>query len=263
LAVTYCPLTGSSLVFDRTSIQGAELGVSGLLLENNLIMYDRAPAGSEVSFWSQMLGQAKCGPLDGAALDRYPAVEMTWGAWRTFHPETLVIGDQTGYARDYRRYPYGGYEALDNPETLYPQGDHDTRRQPKERVLGIPGENGGGIAFPFIALGSDGSRSVVNESADGEPVVVFWDGEAEGAVAFQPIVGGDTLTFEPRDGAFVDLETGSEWSFDGVATSGPLSGARLQQVPEAYVAFWFAWARSFPRTILWLPPGSGPFRGAS
>lgn len=120
LAVTYCPLTGSSLVFDRTSIQGSELGVSGLLLENNLIMYDRAPSGTHVSFWSQMLGQAKCGPLDGVVLDRYPAVDMTWWGWKTLHSETLVIGDETGHARDYRRYPYGGYEALDNPETLYP-----------------------------------------------------------------------------------------------------------------------------------------------
>jgi hypothetical protein len=41
LAVTYCPLTGSSIVFDRASVDGDEFGVSGFLWQNNLIMYNR------------------------------------------------------------------------------------------------------------------------------------------------------------------------------------------------------------------------------
>ncbi len=62
LAVTYCPLTGSSLAFDRAPIGGAELGVSGLLFQNNLIMYDRS---SRESLWPQMLRGARCGPHAG------------------------------------------------------------------------------------------------------------------------------------------------------------------------------------------------------
>ena len=41
IAVTHCPLTGSSLAFDRHPVSGAEFGVSGLLFQTNLIMYDR------------------------------------------------------------------------------------------------------------------------------------------------------------------------------------------------------------------------------
>ena len=65
VAVTYCPLTGSSLAFDRSSVNGAELGVSGLLFNNNLLMYDR---NSTQSLWPQMLRQSTCGPRSGAAL---------------------------------------------------------------------------------------------------------------------------------------------------------------------------------------------------
>jgi hypothetical protein len=253
LAVTYCPLTGSSLAFDRMPAGGAELGVSGLLLDNNLVMYDRASRETEVSFWPQMLGQAKCGSQNGTVLVRYPAVEMRWDAWLALHPDTRVVGDETGYLRGYRQNPYGVYEALDNPETLYPQGDLDIRRQPKERVLGIPGQDGTGIAFPFLALDLNGPRNVVHEIADGEPVVVFWDRKAKGAIAFRPMVGGEALTFTLQDGRFVDAQTGSEWSFDGMAISGPMEGEWLPKVPQAYVAFWFAWANFFPRTSLWLP----------
>ena len=48
LALTYCPITGSSLVFDRNSIGGAELGVSGVQFMGNLVMYDRQ---SDQSLW--------------------------------------------------------------------------------------------------------------------------------------------------------------------------------------------------------------------
>jgi predicted small lipoprotein YifL len=43
IVVTFCPLTGTGLVFDGRGDDEApiELGVSGLLFNNNLVMYDR------------------------------------------------------------------------------------------------------------------------------------------------------------------------------------------------------------------------------
>ncbi len=253
LAVTYCPLTGSSIVFDRRSVRGVEFGVSGLLFQNNLVMYERSSAESDVSLWPQMMRGARCGPLDGQALEMYPAIEMRWDGWRALHPDTRVISGETGYGPNYRRYPYGDYESVTNPETLYPNPEFDQRRPPKERVLGIPFEDGGGIAFPFLALDSGAARRVVRETADGEPVAVFWDRDAEAAMAFWPSVAGQSLTFEVLDGRYVDVETGSEWTFEGVAVSGAMEGAKLTPVAEAYVSFWFAWATFVKGTLLWLP----------
>lgn len=45
IAATHCPLTGSSLVFDRSAFGNVEFGVSGLLYRNNLIMFDRNGGG--------------------------------------------------------------------------------------------------------------------------------------------------------------------------------------------------------------------------
>ena len=64
---------------------------------------------------------------------------------------------------------------------------------------------------------------------------------------------GKVLTFEVRGGAFVDVETGSEWSLEGRALSGPLAGERLEMIPEAYVSFWFAFSTFFENPELWLP----------
>lgn len=244
LAVTHCPLTGSSLAFDRAGAGGAEFGVSGLLYQNNLIMYDRSSAQS---LWPQMIRGARCGSLDGTSLTMVPIVEMTWQGWRTLHPDTRVLSSDTGRERDYHVYPYGDYDRTDNPQLLFPQGDVDGRRPPKERVLGIPDGAGGGVAYPFGELQARGWVAAVHHGGR----VILWDGNREGAMAFQRVMDGSPLTFEVRDDTVFDLETGTAWSVDGVAVDGPLAGRRLTPVPDAYVAFWFAWAAFQPDAELW------------
>ena len=253
LAVSYCPLTGSSMVFDRSSVQGSDFGVSGLIYNNNLIMFDRRNDGTQESFFPQMLRGARCGPLDGAPLAMYPETEMRWRAWRELHPETLIVSGVLGLGRDYRSYPYGNYEAINNAETLFPNEEIDNRRPPKERILGIPREHGFGMAFPFSVLEARGNKAVVHDDLQGtRSVVVFWSTEAESAVAFEPRANGQALTFEVRDDKFFDVETGSEWTMAGEAISGALVGSVLTPIPDAYVVFWFAWATFHPNTdVLW------------
>jgi len=265
LAVTYCPLTGTGLVFDRRSIRGWRLGVSGLLFKNNLVMFaiDRpeprpldAPRGSE-SLWPQMQGTAKCGPDGGVELDRFFAVEMRWEAWRRLHPSTLVVSDETGHERDYTLFPYGAYESLSNDDFLFPEimPDPDPRRPAKERVVGVPPEGDDpGIAFPFRALsGTEGERSLAVEFPyRGEAAVLLWSGPARSGMAYRPRTGdGETVTLRATEGGFEDAETGSVWSVEGTALTGPLAGSRLQPLERTFVAFWGAWAAFFPGTRLW------------
>ena len=254
LAVTYCPLTGSSMVFDRGVADEAEFGTSGLLFKNNLVMYDRAPSGELESLWPQMLAEGRCGPGEGRELEMVPALEIEWEDWVALHPATRVVSEDTGFSRSYTAYPYGDYEIESNGFTLYPQDGFDGRRPPKERVLGIPFKNGGGIAFPFGALRDLGDLGAIHETGDDqEAIVVLWDGSASAAMAYRPAAGGQVLTFEVSGGAFVDVETGSEWSVEGKALSGPLAGQRLEMIPEAYVSFYFAFQTFFKNTEVWLP----------
>lgn len=254
VAVTYCPLTGSSLAFDRAVIDGAEFGVSGLLFNNNLTMYDRT---NQESLWPQMNRQAGCGPRTGRRLTMYPIVEMTWEGWRTLHPNTKVVSEGTGFSRDYTTsgYPYGDYEERNNDRLLF-DVRIDDRRPPKERVLGIPGDgpdSEGGVAYPFGALDDGTPRTVINDMVGGEAVVVLWSDATQGAMAYHPVVDGQRLSFEDRDGEIVDAETESVWTVTGEAVSGPMQGTRLEPVDRAYVAFWFAWALFQPETTVYAP----------
>ncbi|MHA1970009.1 MAG: DUF3179 domain-containing (seleno)protein [Candidatus Hodarchaeales archaeon] len=60
-SVTFCPLTGSGILYNTTSISGSTLGTTGQLYENNLVFYDRISN----TYWSQMLGLAITGEKMG------------------------------------------------------------------------------------------------------------------------------------------------------------------------------------------------------
>jgi len=90
IVVTFSPLCDSAIAFDRR-VHGNTLkfSVSGLLLDSNLVMYDR---GKIPSLWSQMAMKAIAGPASGERLQPLPSVQTcTWKHWLATHPNTEVI----------------------------------------------------------------------------------------------------------------------------------------------------------------------------
>jgi len=249
LAVTYCPFTGTGMAFDRTVIQGNEFRVSGLLFQNNLIMFDEV---NEESLWPQMSRRAECGPKLGASLEMIPMLDIAWGRWKELYPSTHVSSRDTGYNLRYtsNTYPYGDYEVPENDALLF-EMDIDTRRPPKERLLGIPDNRLGGLALPLTELDNGESVNAVHTVTSMGAPVVFWERKANSAMAYKPEANDQLLNFEVVDDEIVDIETGSTWTIDGVAISGPLSGTRLEPIENSYIAFWFAWAAFHPETNIW------------
>lgn len=120
IAVTYHPLCDSSVVFDRrVGGETLEFGVSGLLFNSNLLMYDRRPGRQGESLWSQLLFRAVAGPAAarGATLALVPAVVVHWSDWLERHPDTTVLAPDRARMRAYRS-SYGSYFA--SPELRYP-----------------------------------------------------------------------------------------------------------------------------------------------
>lgn len=241
MAITFCPLTGSGLVFHTwaDTLRGApEFGVSGLLYANNLIMYDRQTGSL---YGPQLEVTGRCDLFNGEPLPLYPVLETSWRRWKELYPITTVVGSETGHSRDYRLYPYGPYDQVGNNQLLYNQ-PVDPSRPLKERVLGIRIGDDAGRGYPFSELAALGSRAAVHEDIGGVPIAVFWD-EADGqnAVAYESLLNDMPLSFTAEAGGWRDAETGSLWDLAGRAVEGPLTGERLTPVADAYVAFWFAW----------------------
>lgn len=245
VSVTFCPLTGSGLGFDPI-LAGSrlDLGVSGLLFANNLVIYDRL--STEV-YGPQLGVEATCDGFTGQALALAPVQEMSWGRWRELHPNTTVVSSNTASGLNYRTYPYGPYDQLFNDDLLFPMSVDDSRPI-KERVLAIRVAQGG-RGYPFGELAELGEVAALNEVVGGVPTAVFYEAQdGQAALAFDARVNGQTLTFDAdvTGGVWIDQETGSTWTFDGTATAGPLLGERLVTRSDAYTLFWFAWRHFQP-----------------
>lgn len=121
IAVTYHPLSEGVVVFDRRCGNDVlELGVSGLLFNSSLLMYDRRPEGAGESLWSQLQARAVAGPGASASLHLtvLPCSLTTWDRWRRAHPETTVLAPRRGMSERYERNPYGSY--FNSDRLMYP-----------------------------------------------------------------------------------------------------------------------------------------------
>lgn len=175
VAVTYCPLTGSAVVFDRR-VNGKPLsfGVSGRLYQSNVLMYDHQSDG----LWSQLAGAAVTGKRTGTQLDNIPAQVTTWRRWREDHPDTSVLSPDTDHSRDYDRNPYAGYEA--SPSVMFPVEQHDDRLPTKARVLGVV-LDGQARAYPHDELARAGGSA--SDELVGRVVELRLDGASASAHA--------------------------------------------------------------------------------
>lgn len=110
VAVTFSPISRSAVVFDRR-VKGEVMtfGYSGLIYNNNLIMYDEHERELEhvaPSLWSQLKFEAIAGPLAGTQLTILPSRLIRWADWKAAHPQTRVLRGDPAMKRKYKRKPY-------------------------------------------------------------------------------------------------------------------------------------------------------------
>lgn len=130
--ITYCPLCGSGIAYERTfDGEVVEFGTSGKLYNSNLVMYDRKTD----SYWTQIDGVAIVGELAGDELVALPIDTVNWSEWKNAYPDSLVLSQETGFIRNYGRDPYSSYYEEDY--LLFPVESEDSRISPKEIVFGI------------------------------------------------------------------------------------------------------------------------------
>ena len=171
ILVSFCPLCGTGLVFDRRADgEVRTFGVSGLLYRSDLLMYDR---GSE-SLWSQISAEAVTGPLLGRRLRILRTRMDQWGQWRRDHPESTVLSRETGYRREYDRSPYAGY--AESRRLIFPAST-DRRYHPKMPTLGIRVPGAGSRAYPASELARAGAP--VEERFLGHRVRIAYDADRQ------------------------------------------------------------------------------------
>ncbi len=169
ILVTYCPLCGTGLVFER-KLDGRvrRFGVSGLLYKSDTLLYDRETE----SLWSQIASRALTGKALGTRL-RVLRSELTrLGDWKRRHPDTTVLSIETGHRRPYPENPYGDYAV--SPDVRFPTA-FDERYHPKMPTLGVRVAGGPARAYPAAEIVDAGGR--VEERFGEHAIAVAYDPE--------------------------------------------------------------------------------------
>lgn len=287
IAVTYCPLCNSGLVFIRPTLNNKvlEFGVSGRLYKSDLVMYDRQTG----SLWSQIEGRAIVGPLAGEAerLKLLPIDVVPWGAWKQQHPDTLVLARPTyatrvggqkpkeatpeereaktasraritapgletagNFLRDYDIDPYEFYK-INNADT-FGTPFSDQRLPAKANVIGV--EVGSlAKAYPRELVEK---LQLINDKLGEERLLVVRDPGSGKIRIFKRHVPAlkKVLEFELSEGKLVDKQTATAWGFDGKSLEGKLKAQNVKLEELVGVpSFWFAWLAFHPQTELFAP----------
>ena len=177
ILVSYCPLCGTGIVFDRV-IEGRALrfGVSGLLWRSDVLMYDRETE----SLWSQIDARAISGSRKGHELVIVPSKMTRLSAWASEHPRTTVMSPGEAGLRPYRRMPYPGYE---KSRQVWFRAPHSKEFHPKTITLGL---RAGSEARAYPAPEVEAAGGVVTERFAGAEVTVRWEPENRGFSVDKP-----------------------------------------------------------------------------
>jgi len=237
VAVTWCPICASAVVFDRR-VDGRVLtfGVSGKLADDALVLYDRE-TGSE---WKQPLGRAIDGPLAGRELSVLPASVTSWRRFRSAYPDGVVLQPVGGGEDDprgespraaYETTPYDRYDAAEGfglremrgegPERSWDRTDVDA----KTVVLGVV-RDGEAVGYPAPRVRAEGG--VVTDTVGGVDVLVVAGDEIH---AFEH----PGHEFEMRDGTLYG--DGAAWD---PTTGRSDDGRALSRLPSRRL-YAFAW----------------------
>lgn len=257
ILIAFCEQCSAATGFRRT------LGDRVLSMETegvgngSIILRDRETG----TLWAPFDGEGLEGKLAGDRLDRLPVFLTTWKDWQRRHPETDVV-----YERPVLRQGHGSREHPGKWGIVGEMGETlrtwDTRLSENEFVYGV--SVGDEVrAYPFRSIEEHGG--VVVDQLGERPVVVIAQGGFEMA-AYDCRLGERVLRFEStgtRSSALRDLETGSQWTIEGIAVAGPLAGNRLTPL-DGYSVEWHVWSEYHPDSSVFGPelvstPSDFPF----
>jgi hypothetical protein len=150
LAITWCPLCGSAVAIRRTvGGEVTEFGVSGVLYNSDLVLYDRATN----SLWDQIKAKGIVGSMTDEHLEMVPVSMSRWAKWRDRHPDTLVLSRDTGFDYDYSQDRFAEYR--DSTRLFMPVSATDDRVHAKTVVFGFDLPSGS-IAYAESVLQQSG-----------------------------------------------------------------------------------------------------------
>ena len=199
------------------------------------------------TYWQQISGAAVAGPLKGSRLTLVLSDELTLATWKSEEPRGTVLDDVPKYRSDYATRDWDVH--MKRAPTVLDFPEHALTA--RDLMLGIQAF-GASRAFLYDRVVKE---KLVKDRVGTEPVLLVVGSDDQSVRAFRdriPGVGGATDFYRitgKADVLLIDDTTGSEWNFQGCATSGPSKGLCLEPIPMLK-DYWFDWRNYNPKTTV-------------
>jgi hypothetical protein len=200
------------------------------------------------TYWQQISGAAISGPLKGRRLTLVLSDELTLVTWKSEQPQGTVLDDVPGFVSDYAKRDWD--VRMKRAPTVLDFREHDLTA--RDLMLGIQAY-GASRAFLYDRVVKE---KLVKDHVGAEPVLLVVGPDDQSVRAFRDRIPGvngasDFYRITGRPGVLlIDGMTGSEWNFQGCATSGKAKGLCLEPIPMLK-DYWFDWRNYNPKTTVY------------
>jgi hypothetical protein len=226
----------------RREIDGQRLTFHLAGINNqNFLMRDEETG----TYWQQISGTAISGPLKGRQLTLVHSDELTLAAWKAEQPDGTVLDDVPQYVSDYAKRDWD--VRMKRAPTVLSFAEHGLAA--RDLMLGIQAY-GASRAFLYDRVIAE---KLVKDHVGSEPVLLVAGPDDQSVRAFRgriPGLDGTADFYRLANGVLMDDRTGSEWNFQGCATSGKSKGVCLEAIPMLK-DYWFDWRNYHPQTSVY------------
>jgi len=91
-------------------------------------------------------------------------------------------------------------------------------------------------------------QRIIQDSLPNNPIVIFLENDTASFHSYSRSINNVILTFRKKQDAIWDINTGSQWNYDGICIAGKLKGKTLINI-NSYQEFLHSWEFFHPKSV--------------
>ena len=234
--VTYCTVCRTGRVYSPI-VNGKQETFRLVGMDHFNAMFEDA---TTKSWWRQSNGECIAGPLKGYKLNEIKSEQLVLSSWARLHPNTKVLQADAQFKEQFEKM-----DTYDKGKSKGELTKRDTASwKSKSWVIGIQ-DGVNARTYDWNRLVKQG---IIQDSLPNNPIVIFLENDTASFHSYNRIVNNIVLTFRKQQDSIWDVNTGSQWNYDGICIDGTLKGKTLNNI-NSYQEFLHSWEFFHPNSV--------------
>ena len=236
IMVTYCTVCRTGRVYSPV-VNGKQETFRLVGMDHFNAMFEDA---TTKSWWRQSNGECIAGPLKGYKLQEIKSEQLVLSAWARIQPNTQVLQPDALFKEQFKKM-----DTYDKGKSKGELTKRDTASwKSKSWVIGIQD----GVNARTYDWNQLVKQRFIQDSLPNNPIVIFLENDTASFHTYSRSINNVTLTFLKMQDSIWDVNTGSQWNYDGRCIDGKLKGRTLTNI-NSYQEFLHSWEFFHPKSV--------------